>query len=50
MSKAHREHRSAIHFWIWAPVAVIVVVLLFSCKTPKYGCPANSGKHFKSGY
>lgn len=44
----HRYGRSAIHFWLLAPiVAMIVIIYLSSCNNPKRGCYSTRGM---SGY
>ncbi len=47
MNTPHKYRRSAIHFWLLAPIAVIIVVLLFSDCSPRNGCKALRGM---SGY
>jgi hypothetical protein len=43
MNTPHKYRRSAIHFWLLAPIALIVVVLLFSSCSPRNGCKAVRG-------
>jgi len=47
MNTPHKYRRSAIHFWILLPLAIIIAVILLSSCRPQRGCNGTRGM---SGY
>ena len=44
----HRNRRTNIHIWLLCLIGFIIF-LACSC-SPKFGCPAHTGKRYMSGY
>lgn len=47
--KAHRNRRTEIHGYFFIILLAMALFWLYGC-SPQRGCPATSGKNFKSGY
>lgn len=44
----HRNRRTNIHIWI---LCIIGFIIFMACScSPKFGCPAHTGKRYMSGY